>query len=34
MYIKIADIPSDTMKPVLQELQDQLELKQNANKES
>lgn len=33
MYIKIADIPSDTMKPVLQELQDQLELKQNANKE-
>lgn len=34
MYIKIADIPSDTMKPVLQELQDQLELKQNAQKES
>lgn len=34
MYIKIADIPSDTMKPVLQELQDQLELKQNAQKGS
>ena len=34
MYIKIADIPSDTMKPVLEELQDQLELKQNAQKES
>jgi len=34
MYIKIADIPSDTMKPVLQELQDQLEQKQNAQKET
>ncbi len=34
MYIKIADIPSDTMKPVLQELQDQLEQKQSVQKES
>ncbi len=34
MYIKIADIPSDTMKPVLQELQDQLELRQKTHKGS
>jgi hypothetical protein len=34
IYIKIADIPSDTMKPVLQELHDQLEIKQNSQKDS
>ncbi|MDZ7613149.1 MAG: lysophospholipid acyltransferase family protein [Flavobacteriaceae bacterium] len=34
IYIKIADIPSDTMKPVLQELQEQLEIKQNSQKDS